>query len=104
MKHNTTKKDYVVVKFYESTGKIAVEEINETNFHPSAVGNTYNKIGGKDDYLYTICEKKNLIKTKEKFIKEQLRGVVSELSRLIKLSGNYTNALNKLEKEKNGKN
>lgn len=104
MKHNTTNKDYVIVKFYESTGKIAVEEINETNFHPSAVGNIYKKIGSKDDYLYTICEQKNLLKTKEKFIRGQLKVVVSELSRLNKIKENYTNALNKLEKEKNGKN
>jgi hypothetical protein len=94
------KNEFIEIRLYENTGKIVTEKINATNFHPSKIGNNYRLIDDKDDYIYTICELKNLDKTKLKLIKENLRDVEKEISLLTKKQNAYQKALNKIQNAK----
>jgi hypothetical protein len=98
MKINHSKKNYFFIRFYK-TGKVLVEPVNATNFHPSYIGELRYQIGDKDDYVFTACEEKNIEKTKLKVLKKLINEIGKEVSQLKKQFDAYKlaeyNILNK---------
>ena len=84
MKHNNKKnKEYFKVKLYDN-GKIEVEELNETNFHPSYLNAFFNSVGNKKDFIFTCCEKKDIEKIKLKILNYVMKEVKKDLDVLTK--------------------
>jgi hypothetical protein len=95
MKYNFSKKEFFKIKLY-SNGKLEVEDINATNFHPSRINEIMIIVDGKNDYHFTISSKENLEKNKLKLVKYNLKNIKKDLNFLNKQYNIYTKTYNSL--------
>ena len=89
-------KKYFKIKLYLTFGRLEVEEVNESNFHPSNINEIYSAIGDKDDISFTVSEEKNIEKNSIKLVKHHLRKVEKELTVLRKQQDAFSKVLNKI--------
>lgn len=92
-------KNYFKIKLYQNSGRLQVEEVNETNFHPSQLNEIYQQVSEKDDFSFIIAEEKNVEKNTLKLIKYNLRKVEKELTFIKKQHEAYKKALEKIEQK-----
>ncbi len=91
--------NYIKITLY-SNGKLDLEELNETNFHPSNVNEIRYCISDKLDYCSLISDEKNLEKNKQKIVKHNLRKIEKKLSVLKKQYDCYKKTIDKLNNQK----
>jgi hypothetical protein len=96
IKNNTMRKTYKKIKLQLDTGKIFVEDVTESNFHPSQVNEIINEINDKHDYSFTIAESKSVKKQTISLIKYHLRKVEKELSYFRRHQECYQKALDRV--------
>ena len=94
--YNRQYKKYFKIKLYLTFGRLEVEEVNESNFHPSNINEIYNAIGDKDDISFTVSEEKNIEKNSIKLVKHHLRKVEKELTILRKQQDAFSKVLNRI--------
>jgi hypothetical protein len=90
------RKTYKKIKLELDTGKIFIEDVTESNFHPSQVNEIINEINDKHDYSFTIAEEKSVRKQTISLIKHHLRKVEKELSYFKRHQESYKKALDRV--------
>jgi hypothetical protein len=90
------RKCYKKIKLQLDTGKIFIEDVTESNFHPSQVNEIINEINDKHDYSFTIAESKSVKKQTISLIKYHLRKVEKELSYFRRHQECYQKALDRV--------
>jgi hypothetical protein len=90
------RKTYKKIKLQLDTGKIFIEDVNESNFHPSQVNEIINEINERHDYSFTIAEEKSVKKQTISLIKYHLRKVEKELSYFKRHQECYQKALGRV--------
>ena len=93
-------KNFFKIKLY-TNGKLEVEEVNSTNFHPSQVNEIYEMVSEKGDYCYTISDENNIEKNKLKIVKHQFRKAEKYLSIAKKQYDYYKKAFDKIQNKEN---
>lgn len=103
MKYSHSHKNFFKIKLF-TNGKVEVEEVNSTNFHPSQVNEILQMVSEKGDYCYTISDEKNIEKNKLKIVKHQFRKAEKDLSVAKKQYDYYKRAFDKIQNKEENEN
>jgi hypothetical protein len=92
------KRNYYKIKFYSDSGRLEIEDINETNFHPSQVNEIYNSVSDKKDFAFMISKQGQVKKNCEKMVKHFLNDFKKQLSVYEKKVNSCEKAMQKVDK------